>query len=176
MEKLHLRSDGYSETPSGLFATVMQRYTGVTPDGQRYHFTFRTCPACEGTRLEWPINTSVMLLSQDIVSFIEGKGYARALVGEEVDAYNAAVDAYIEAMGAISEPGAIPDGIDGEDAPEGGPEGEGGASEEEPPPIVPEPGSEEPPAPVATEDGAGETPPAESSTEPASSDKKAKKG
>lgn len=186
MEKLHKRSDGYSETPSGLFATVMQRYTGVTRDGQNYHFTARLCPTCEGTRFEWPVNTSIMLLQQDLVFFLEGKGYARGLSQEEVDRYNEAVDAFLDAASEPVEPGASPIAGEGENAPEAVPEGEGGASEEEPPPGENEtPGSEgsgegnEPP--VATdgdESGAsGETPPAEASgTEEQASKTKAKKG
>lgn len=177
MEKLHLRSDGYSETPSGLFATVMTRYTGVTPDGKSYHFTVRLCPTCDGTRLEWPVNTSIMLLSQDLVSFLEGKRYARGLVAEEITAYNEAVDAYLQASGEQGVPGASPVAIEGENAPSDGAPGEGDGSENEPPaPPEEEPAPGEAEPPVATDGEAGSTPPAEPEEQPASTEKKAKKG
>lgn len=156
----------------------MQRYTGVTRDGKNYHFTARLCPTCEGTRFEWPANTSIMLLQQDLVFFLEGKGYSRGLTQEEIERYNEAVDGFLAAASEPVEPGASPIAGEGENAPEAGAAGEGGASEEEPPPGEASEADEPPVATEGDESGAsGETPPAEASaTEEQASKTKAKKG
>jgi len=88
-----------------------------------------------------------MIMQPDLVTMVQRLGYARSLEQAEVDAYNEAVEAYIEAAGEDGEPGASPIAGEPEDAPEGSPEGEGEPSGNEPPP-----GSEEIPldAPVAT--------------------------
>jgi hypothetical protein len=128
----------------------MLRYTGVTPD-DFYHFTFRTCPTCDGTRLEWPITTNVILLPQDLVTMIQRLRYARPLTVAEVEAYNAAVADAGQDDGGSPAPEATPVPGNPETPATGQPVAGEGASEDPPPPPV-TPVEEPPPVPpVATE-------------------------
>lgn len=151
MEKLHLRSDGYAETPSGLFATVMTRSSGVTATGLNW-FRFKTTSYQDRVTLEWPTSTDVIIVSKDIVDFLEAHRYARPLTADEVDGYNEAVDAAPAAPEAPEAtpvaPEATPVAPTAETPPTGQETGAPGGSNEPPPPPP-----DEPPAvpPVATE-------------------------
>jgi hypothetical protein len=134
----------------------MLRYTGVTADNF-YHFTFRTCPTCPGTRLEWPTETNVILLPQDLVTMIQRLRYARPLTGAEVEAYNAAVADAGERDGVSPDPAAAPVPANPETPATGQPVAGEGAPED-PPPAPPEqppvpPVTEQPPVPPVATDG-----------------------
>lgn len=140
MESLHLRSDGYAETPSGSFATVMRHSSGVR-NGQNW-FRFKTNSYQDRITLEWPTTSDVVVVSKDIVDFLEKHRYARPLTADEIDGYNAAV---AEAVGDAPEPDPAETPPADPNAPTGQNEAGQAGSSEPPPPAIP------PVPPVATD-------------------------
>lgn len=94
MEKLHKRSDGYSETSDGSFAVVPLRKSAVVQgsDGPVNIFEFQPSFMGERIRVEWPIDSAVALFPGDVSMTMVRLGYARNLSSEEVEQYNEAVD------------------------------------------------------------------------------------
>jgi hypothetical protein len=121
----------------------MLRYTGITPD-DFFFFRFKTSPNAEPTRIEWHRDSNVILMSYDLVAFVERQRYARALTEAEVEGYNAAVAAAVQADGATPDPLATPTAAEAETPSTGLPvAGEGGSTA-----PVSDPTTTEPPPPV----------------------------
>lgn len=90
MEKLHKRSDGYSETSSGDFAVFPLRKSAVA-DGINI-FEFKPSFTGERIRVEWPIENPIAIFPGDVSMTMVRLGYARNLSDDEVEQYNASVD------------------------------------------------------------------------------------
>lgn len=92
MEKLHKRSDGFSETPSGNFAVFPLRYSGLTSEGMRF---FRYVPKFNAgaIQIEWnPDDSALVIIPADIAANMVMLGYARNLTDAEVSQFNDSVD------------------------------------------------------------------------------------
>nr|DAF77147.1 MAG TPA: hypothetical protein [Caudoviricetes sp.] len=94
MEKLHRRSDGYSETSSGDFAVVPQRKSAVVErtDGIYNSFSFKPSFNADTITVEWPIENSIAVFPGDVSTLMVRLGYARNLTKEEVEQYNSSAD------------------------------------------------------------------------------------
>lgn len=90
MEKLQRRSDGFFETPSGLFAIAPRARSG-RKDGVAW-FEFKTSFVSEVIRLEWPENAPVIAIDPDVARVMLRNNYANNITDELMQAYNAAVD------------------------------------------------------------------------------------
>lgn len=95
MEKLSRRSDGAYETPSGLFAIAPRAVSGRR-DGTAW-FEFKATPLSEVIRVEWPDKAPVVVLPQETARVMLRNQYAFGITDEQMDQYNAAVDAYNKA-------------------------------------------------------------------------------
>ena len=89
-EKLTRRSDGACETPSGLFAVAMRVRSGVKDD--MAWFTYKTSVMSQVNRVEWPAASPLAILPQANAKSLVLLGYAAGITGDQLDAYNAAVD------------------------------------------------------------------------------------
>jgi len=89
-EKLTRRSDGACETPSGLFAVAMRVRSGVKDD--MAWFTYKTSVMSQVNRVEWPAASPLAILPQANARSLVLLGYASGITGDQLDAYNAAVD------------------------------------------------------------------------------------
>lgn len=92
MEKLHYRSDGAAETPSGLFAVLPVIRSGEF-DGVAF-FEYKASPISDITRIEWPAHSDVILIDVEVAKELVRAGYAMGLTKNQVDAYNEAVEAW----------------------------------------------------------------------------------
>lgn len=94
MEKLHKRSDGYSETSEGFFAVVPLRKNAVVKrsDGDYNLFDFKPSFQSETIRVEWPVESAIALFPSDVSIILIRLNHARNLTTEEVEQYNASVD------------------------------------------------------------------------------------
>jgi hypothetical protein len=94
MEKLHRRSDGYSETSSGDFAVVPQRKSAVVErtDGIYNSFSFKPSFNADTITVEWPIESGIAVFPGDVSALMVRLGYARNLTKEEVEQYNSSAD------------------------------------------------------------------------------------
>lgn len=94
MEKLHRRSDGYSETSSGDFAVVPQRKSAVVErtDGIYNSFSFKPSFNADTITVEWPIESGIAVFPGDVSTLMVRLGYARNLTKEEVEQYNSSAD------------------------------------------------------------------------------------
>lgn len=91
MEKLLLRSDGVTETPTGLRAIVM--FYRMRDDGVRALFNFKSHTLGDTITIQWPSDSDVALLPAETSAAVVANNYARYLSAEEVEQYNAIVDA-----------------------------------------------------------------------------------
>lgn len=94
MEKLHKRSDGYSETSDGSFAVVPLRKNAVVKrnDGDYNLFDFKPSFQSDTIRVEWPVESAIALFPSDVSIILIRLGHARNLSNEEVEQYNASID------------------------------------------------------------------------------------
>lgn len=90
LERLHLRSDGVTETPSGLRAIVM--FYRMRDDGVRALFNFKAHAMGETITIQWPSDSDVAILPPETSAAVVANNYARYLWSDEVDQYNALVD------------------------------------------------------------------------------------
>lgn len=86
MERLHKRSDGFAETPSGDLAVVMLRHSEGREDGTRA-LTFHPAVGSPPMRVEW--EGEVAVFPSDVSGTLVRLGLARNLTQAEVDTYNA---------------------------------------------------------------------------------------
>lgn len=92
MEKLHKRSDGIAETPSGNFAIIPKRFSGKSEELK--WFEFRTSTIAEVTRVEWPASAPFIITEADVAVAMVRLGYATNVTQELVDRYNVAVEEF----------------------------------------------------------------------------------
>lgn len=92
MEKLHKRSDGIAETPSGNFAIIPKRFSGKSEELK--WFEFRTSALAEVTRVEWPASAPFIITEADVAVAMVRLGYAINVTQELVDRYNVAVEEF----------------------------------------------------------------------------------
>lgn len=97
MEKLHKRSDGIAETPSGNFAIIPRRFSGKSEELK--WFEFRTSTVAEVTRVEWPASAPFIITEADVAVAMVRLGYAVNVTQELVDRYNVAVEEHEKAAG-----------------------------------------------------------------------------
>ena len=96
MEKVSLASSGSYVTDSELCAVVPRLRS--TDDGVTARFFFRLTPFGPRTEIEWPSDSDIALLPCTIAEILRSHGWARNLMADEADAYNAAVEAFILGM------------------------------------------------------------------------------
>ena len=126
MEKVSLASSGSYVTDSELCAVVPRLRS--TDDGLTARFFFRLTPFGPRTEIEWPSDSDIALLPCAIAETLRSHGWARNLMADEADAYNAAVETFILGMtGAPPVSGGAPPPVSGEAPPP--------VSGETPPPI-----------------------------------------
>jgi hypothetical protein len=86
-KKLHRRSDGFVERADGFFAC---RVTSVTNEyANEKCFDFKITMAAETTRVCWPKDEIVSIYPENIVRTLLGRGWARSITDEELEAFNA---------------------------------------------------------------------------------------
>lgn len=90
MPKLHKRSDGACETPSGLFAVVPKYTSGIVDDIS--WFEFRSDFQSPVTRVEWQTGSALILLPQDQAKAMVRMGYADGISDNLLAQYNDAAD------------------------------------------------------------------------------------
>lgn len=94
MEKLHKRSDGFAETPSGLFA-VVPKYSQKPRNGVAW-FSFRPSVLSEHPiRVEWPQDQHMIVIDADTAAAMVRLSFANMPDEELIEQYNAAVDEYV---------------------------------------------------------------------------------
>jgi hypothetical protein len=103
MEKLSRRSDGYAETPSGLFAIAPKAITGVTADGTAW-FKFRASVLSEPVRVEWPNGAPVVAVDQNVALIMLRNRYAQNVTDKQIDDYNNLVDEVLAADKKAAKP------------------------------------------------------------------------
>lgn len=91
MEKLQRRSDGFYETPTGKLAIAPRVFSGVR-DGQAW-FEFKATHLSDVIRVTWPHGAPVVALEAGTAVAMMRAGYAYNIGDEQMEAYNAAVDA-----------------------------------------------------------------------------------
>lgn len=94
MEQLTISNDKQALTESGAVGVVMRLAsgTGVDDDGVKFrYFDYKTGFFQPATRVEWDAEGMEAVLPADVAGFLIGKGYARAMTGSEVRAYNRAL-------------------------------------------------------------------------------------
>lgn len=94
MEKLQRRSDGFYETPSGLFAVAPRAVSGRR-EGVAW-FEFKASALGEVIRVEWPDGAPVIAIGETDARVMLRHGYANAVTDELMEQYNQAVAAYLE--------------------------------------------------------------------------------
>jgi hypothetical protein len=97
MEKLQRRSDGYFETPSGLFAVQPKAVSG-SKDGLSF-FEFKVGVLSDRTRVEWPSDAPIIVIDQQVAVNMMRARYAYNITEAQMDDYNTAVDNYLQANG-----------------------------------------------------------------------------
>lgn len=97
MEKLQRRSDGIYETPTGLVAIVPVKRSGVRNGMAWFEFKARMLGA--PTRVEWPESAPVIAVDADVARTMMANRYALNINDEQMDDYNAAIDAWLAAGG-----------------------------------------------------------------------------
>lgn len=96
MEKLSRRSDSAVETPSGLLAVVPLARSGLL-NGAAW-FEFKAHMLGEVTRIEWPENAPLIVIDPDTAKTLVRLGYAGPVSDQQVEDYNAAVDAHVSKL------------------------------------------------------------------------------
>lgn len=91
MSKLQRRSDGAAETQDGMFAVKIRVASGS--DGVENWFEFKATMMGPVVRISWPKGSIFALLPQAEARTLVQLGYAIGITQEEMDAYNATVDA-----------------------------------------------------------------------------------
>lgn len=86
LEPLHTRSDGLSETQSGLVAVVMKAYSGEREG--RYFFRYRPNMAGDAAVVEWGVDDAFALFPMAVSVTLIERGYAAPIGEELVQAYN----------------------------------------------------------------------------------------
>jgi hypothetical protein len=86
MEKLQLRSDGFWETSSGLFAVSPLRMSGQ--DSDLYWFDYKVKPMAATTRVRWRKDDGIAVIDQDVARFMLGAKYAQNVSQEQAERWN----------------------------------------------------------------------------------------
>lgn len=92
-EKLFIRSDGVSETKSGLTAVVPLRFSGYREDTGRVFFRFAVNPSSPPQEIEWSRDDSFALFPSDLAEVLLTRGYARPVDEDVVNEYNESLKA-----------------------------------------------------------------------------------
>lgn len=144
MENISLRSDGFYETPSGMFAVAPRAVSGGNEKTE--WFEFKANVLGEVIRVEWPHGDPIIVLEAATARAMLKAGYANAPDADLVAEYNAAVDAHNAALAknappvtpAVTSTGTAASKDAGKDAP---------ASEQGAQPVAPPTNAPVPPAP-----------------------------
>lgn len=91
LEKLHLRSDGFAETQSGLFAVDMLRQSGTDGEGNAF-FRFRPGYLEQAVTVIWPQDDAFVLIPEGTAKVLVARKYAKPIDQDMIDRHNAAIE------------------------------------------------------------------------------------
>lgn len=127
MEKLHRRSDGIYETDSGLFG--VQPLRGRTYEDGTSNFKFVGNMAGPTVEVVW--TGEIAVIESETAMAMVGYGYAQHITDEQMDAWNAEVEKWLEEQAQQNQGSTLDDDTDldpgddqgGPNQPQNGPEG-----------------------------------------------------
>jgi len=94
MEKLHTRSDGISETPSGLFGVSPLRWNEHVDGTRSFEFMAKVHGPVQ--HIIW--EGDIAVIRPDVAMVMVGKGYARHPTETQVQEWNEKVQAWIDSQ------------------------------------------------------------------------------
>lgn len=108
MEKLHRRSDGIYETDSGLFG--IQPLRGRTYEDGTSNFKFVGNMAGPTVEVVW--TGPIAVIESETAMAMVGYGYAQHITDEQMDAWNAEVEAWLEEQAQQNQGSTLDDDTD----------------------------------------------------------------